>query len=197
MARRWFYRWNFVFSEETFEESFRDSASRRRRRDGTSDGVTEGRIKRRARGGCAHFKREQTGKWGGVHGAREKRSMGGGKNVHRNLYNEEFHYTGLDIYDTVYLRVRVVHVHVYTHTYIHMYTHTHIHTSQNIERRVSSTEIRSVYICRQPPSRCPLPLPRHSAFSDLCMNHDAPVSSPWWNRFFVSPTFVRSSLRRE
>lgn len=50
MARRWFYRWNFVFSEKTFEESFRDSASRRRRRDGTSDGVTEGRIKRRAQG---------------------------------------------------------------------------------------------------------------------------------------------------
>lgn len=28
MARRRFYRWNFVFSEKTFEESFRDSASR-------------------------------------------------------------------------------------------------------------------------------------------------------------------------
>lgn len=114
--------------------------------------------------------------------------MGGGKNVHRNLYNEEFHYTRLDIHDTVYLRVRVVHVCVYTHAYTH--------TPRNIERRVSSTEIRSVYICCQPPSRCPLPFPHLSAFSDLCMNHDAPASSPC-DRFFVSPTFVGSSSRRE
>lgn len=43
MARRRFYRWNFVFSEKTFEESFRDSASRRK--EGTivaNDGVTKG-----------------------------------------------------------------------------------------------------------------------------------------------------------
>lgn len=58
MARRRFYRWNFVFSEKTFEESFRDSASRSQW-DGMNGWSTgEGRIKRRAQGGYAHFKRE-------------------------------------------------------------------------------------------------------------------------------------------
>lgn len=79
-----------------------------------------------------------------------------------------------------------------------VYVYTHIYVYRNIERRVSSTEIRSVYICRQPSSRCPLPPapPPPPAFSSLCMNHDALVSSPW-NRFFVSSTFVESSSRRE
>lgn len=116
--------------------------------------------------------------------------MSGGKNVHRNLYNEEFHYAGLDIHDTlrrVYVYMWCMRVRIYT--YICIY--------RNIERRVSSTEIRSVYICRQPSSRCPLPpVPPPPAFSSLCMNHDALVSSPW-NRFFVSSTFVESSSRRE
>lgn len=41
------------------------------------------------------------------------------------------------------------------HTYIYIYLYIY----RNIERRASSTEIRSVYICRQPPSRSsPSPL---------------------------------------
>lgn len=97
--------------------------------------LREGGIKRRARGGTAHFKREreQTGKWGGVHGAREKRSMGGGKNVHRNLYNEEFHYTALDIHDTGCLCVCVVHA--CTFMYIHIHTHIHIGISNSVLHR--------------------------------------------------------------
>lgn len=160
-----------------------------------TDGAREGRIKRRAQGGeggYAHFKRERAdGKMGrSPWRAREKRSMSGGKNVHRNLYNEEFHYAGLDIHDTL-RRVYMWCMRVRIYTYIYVY--------RNIERRVSSTEIRSVYICRQPSSRCPLPPVSHHpppAFSSLCMNHDALVSSPW-NRFFVSSTFVESSSRRE
>lgn len=111
--------------------------------------------------------------------ARKKRSMGGGKNVHRNLYNEEFHYAGLDISEIVcmcvcmYACMRVIYIYIYIY--------------RNIERRASSTEIRSVYIC--------LPL-YPSPILALCMNHDTPVSSSW-DRFFVSPTSARSSLRRE
>jgi len=103
--------------------------------------------------------------------ARKKRSMGGGKNVHRNLYNEEFHYAELDIPE-------IVCVGIYIYTYIY----------RNIEQRASSTEIRSVYIC----------LPLYSSLLPFtpCMNHDTPVSSPW-DRFFVSLTSARSSLRRE
>lgn len=44
--------------------------------------------------------------------ARKKRSMGGGKNVHRNLYNEEFHYAELDIPE-------IVCVGIYIYTYIY------------------------------------------------------------------------------
>jgi len=76
---------------------------------------------------------------------------------------------------------------------MHIYIYIYMCVCRNIERRASSTEIRSVYICRQPLSRCPLSPP---TFSGLCMNHDAPVSSPW-DRFFVSPTFAGSSSRRE
>lgn len=75
MARRRFYRWNFVFSEKTFEESFRDSASRR----GVGGGMVrtmelrEGGIKCRARGGTAHFKRESRRENGEESMARERR----------------------------------------------------------------------------------------------------------------------------
>lgn len=45
--------------------------------------------------------------------------MGGGKNVHRNLYNEEFHYAGLDIYGIVC--VHAICMCMYTRIYTYMY----------------------------------------------------------------------------
>lgn len=54
--------------------------------------------------------------------ARKKRSMGGGKNVHRNLYNEEFHYAGLDIPEIVCVCVCMggggyIHIYIYIPEY--------------------------------------------------------------------------------
>lgn len=112
--------------------------------------------------------------------------MGGGKNVHRNLYNEEFHYAGLDIHDTCVCMcgARVLRVHMYAHTY------TRINIYRNIERRASSTEIRSVYICRQPPSLC---APRHPPLPRLFwLVHESRRA----RKFFVGPIFRFAYIRR-
>lgn len=96
--------------------------------------------------------------------------MGGEKNVHRNLYNEEFHYAGLDIPE---MACMCVYLCVCMRVYIYIIS----------EYRTACFIDRDKIRLHLPPASFPA-----ASVSGSCMNHDAPVSSPW-DRFFVSSTF--------
>lgn len=119
--------------------------------------------------------------------------MDGGKNVHRNLYNEEFHYAELDIPEReprVCVRARVyICICIYVYIYIHILEYRAACFIDRDKIRLHLPPISLVapsspsgaYTFYPPPPYEPL-------LSGSCMNHDAPVSSPG-DRFFVSPTF--------